>query len=173
MSAPTWTSLPPPSPSHSSRLLLNPGLSSLVIQQIPTDTLFYTWQYVFPCNSLHSSHPLLPPHSPSHVPKSVLNVCVSIAALQISQPFNLVSSGNPMGQPCGPLKPLTTDMRSGSSKASSEIFWRLSLGGSGLIAIWGRGEIVFLPGASVEQWLSVLSLKDTWDHRWLLPGDWR
>ena len=47
-----------------------------VIQQSPIDYLFHIWGCKFPCCSLHTSHPRLPP--PYHVNKSVLCVCVSI-----------------------------------------------------------------------------------------------
>ena len=41
------------------------------IQQIPVGYLFYIWKCKFPCYSLHTSHPLLPP---PHVHKSILYV---------------------------------------------------------------------------------------------------
>ena len=59
MSPPSWTFLSP-SPSHPSRLLQNPCLSSL------SHTANSRWHsvvhvvYKFPCYSLHTSHPLLP-----------------------------------------------------------------------------------------------------------------
>ena len=72
--------LEPPSQSHPSRLLQSPGLSSL------SHTANSHWlcilhivMYLFPCYSLHTPHPLLPPTLPSpyQVQKSVLYVCVS------------------------------------------------------------------------------------------------
>ena len=42
-------------------------------------TILHRIVYMFPCYFLHTSHPLPPP---SHVHKSVLYVCISIAALQ-------------------------------------------------------------------------------------------
>ena len=68
--------------SHLYRLLQSPGLISL------SHTVNFHWLsilhmivYMFPCYSLHTSHPLLP--SP-RVHKSVLYVWFSIAVLQIN-----------------------------------------------------------------------------------------
>ena len=86
ISPPFWTSLPSPSPSHSSRLIQSPAWVSWATQQIPVDYLFYIWWCKFPCYSFHTSHPLLP--SP-HIHKSTLYVCFSIVSLSInsSVPF--------------------------------------------------------------------------------------
>ena len=43
MSAPSWASLPPPTPSHPSRLSQSPGLSSLGHAANPHWLLFYRW----------------------------------------------------------------------------------------------------------------------------------
>jgi len=82
-SPPSRTSLPPPIPSHPSTLLQSPGLSSL------SHTANSAWLSIlcvvvcmFPGYSLHSSHPLLPPHSFVH--KFVLYVCISIVTRAVS-----------------------------------------------------------------------------------------
>ena len=61
----SWPFLPPPVPSQPSRLSQSTGLSSL------GHTANSHWlsvvrmaMYMFPCSSLHSSHPLLPPPQP-------------------------------------------------------------------------------------------------------------
>ena len=65
--ASVWVSHMPSSSSYLSLSLFN---------------LFYIWCCKFPCYSLHTTHPVNLP-SPS-VPKSVLYVCFSIAALHIN-----------------------------------------------------------------------------------------
>ena len=62
MSPPTWTSLPPPSPSTPLGCYWTPVWGPWVIQQIPIGYLFYRWWCMFPCYFLHTSHPVLPPH---------------------------------------------------------------------------------------------------------------
>ena len=82
----SWSSLLPPSMSHSSGLLQRPGMSSLSHMEMPIGYLFYIWLCKFPCYSFHTLHPLFPPHPPPAihcVHNSVLHVCVSTAALQI------------------------------------------------------------------------------------------
>ena len=82
VSPPSFTSLPPPLPSHPSRLLQSPGLSSLShTANSHWLSVLHIVVYMLPCCSLHSPHSLLPP--PAHVHKSVLYVCVSTAALEI------------------------------------------------------------------------------------------
>ena len=82
---PYWTSLLPPTPSHPYRLSQSPSLRSL--SHMATShclSVLDVVVYMFLCYSLHSSHPLLPPHPhPSPVCKSVLYVCITIAALKI------------------------------------------------------------------------------------------
>ena len=80
MSPPTWTSLSLSSPTHPSRLLLRPGLSSL--SHIENSHRLSILHMVISVSMLlHTSHPLPPP--PAHrVHKSVLNVCVSTAVLK-------------------------------------------------------------------------------------------
>ena len=51
------------------------------LQQFPIVYLFHIWQCNLPCNSFHTSHPLLPS---IHVHKSTLYVCFSIAALKMN-----------------------------------------------------------------------------------------
>ena len=63
MSPPSYKSLPLLSPSYPSRLSRSPGLSSL--SQTPNShwlSILHIVVYTFPRYSLHSSHPLLPPH---------------------------------------------------------------------------------------------------------------
>ena len=43
MSPPTWTSVPPPSHPHPSRLFPSPGCISWVIQKIPIGYLYFTY----------------------------------------------------------------------------------------------------------------------------------
>ena len=79
----SWTSVWPPTPSHSSRLLQSPSLSSLShTGNSHWLSVLHIAVCIFPCYSLHLSHLLLPPPLP-HVHKSVLYTCVSIATLQI------------------------------------------------------------------------------------------
>ena len=59
MSPPTWPSFPPPSPSHPSRLLLSPGLSSLSHTANSHWLSILHMVMLFPYYSLHTSHPLL------------------------------------------------------------------------------------------------------------------
>ena len=82
MFPPSWDSLMSPIPSRSSRLAQSPGLSSLGHKaNSHWLSISYMVVYMFPCYSLYSSHPLL--RMPPCVHKSVLYVCISIAALQI------------------------------------------------------------------------------------------
>ena len=88
MSPPTWTSFPPPShPTLSLYVVTEPWFEfSESYSKLPMASYFTYGNIwcIFPsCYSLRTSHPLLPPHPSSHVRKSVLYVCVSIAALQI------------------------------------------------------------------------------------------
>ena len=88
MSPPTWTSLPPSPPSHPSRLLPSPSLSSL--SHVANSHWLSVLHMVMYVSMLFS--PYLP-HSPSSptscVHKSILNVCISIAALQIVHQYHL------------------------------------------------------------------------------------
>ena len=68
MSPSSWTSLPAPTPSHPSRLLQSPCLSSL------SHTANFHWLsilhmvvYMLPCFFLHLSHPFHVPHGHSSV----------------------------------------------------------------------------------------------------------
>ena len=82
MFPPSWTCLPAPSPSHPSRLSQSPGLSSCVLQQIPTGWLVYTWQCICFSATL-SIHPSL--SFPPCVHKSALHVWV-YCAIQTGSP---------------------------------------------------------------------------------------
>ena len=65
MFPPSWASLPPPTPSHPSRLSTEYWVwAPRVIQQIPADYLVYVWWCMFLCDSLSLPHPLLPPPCP-------------------------------------------------------------------------------------------------------------
>ena len=76
MSPPSWASLPPPTPSHPSRLSQNTWLSPLLHTANSHQlSVLHMGMFMFKCCSLSLSHPLLP-HC---VHKSVLCVCVSIA----------------------------------------------------------------------------------------------
>ena len=83
MSSPIWTSIPLRSPSHPSRLLRNPGLSSLS-HKVNSHwlSILHTVMYVSMLLS-----PYMPPSPsfphPSSAHKSVLKVSVSTAALQM------------------------------------------------------------------------------------------
>ena len=77
MFPPSWTSLPHPTISHLSWWLQGPSLSSLShTANSHWLSILYVVVYMFPCHSLHSSHPFLP--SPSSVHKSVFYVCISM-----------------------------------------------------------------------------------------------
>ena len=76
---PSWTSILSPSPSHSSRLIQSPCLSSLRHTANSHWLPFNIWYCKFPCYSLHRSHPLLPS---LHVYKTILNVCFSTVGLK-------------------------------------------------------------------------------------------
>ena len=80
--APSLLSLPPTShPSPPLQVVTEPQLE---FPESSSKFPLAIWHMVvgmFPCHSLHSSHPLLLP--PAHVHKSVLCVCISIAALKI------------------------------------------------------------------------------------------
>ena len=91
ISLPSWTSIPSPFPSHSSRLIQSPCLSSLRHTENFHWLPFNIWYWKFPCYSLHTSHPLLPSN---HVYKTILNVCFSTVALQTnsSVPFFFLES---------------------------------------------------------------------------------
>ena len=72
---PTWTSLPPLSPSHCSRLLRGPGLSSL--SHTASSRWLSVLHMVAHVSMSLSSYTLPPPSSPlSLVRKSVLYVCL-------------------------------------------------------------------------------------------------
>ena len=65
VSPPSLTSLPPPTPSHPSRLLRSPGLSSLIqIADSHWLSVLHMVVYMLPSYSLPSSHPLLLPPPP-------------------------------------------------------------------------------------------------------------
>ena len=64
MSPPSWTSLPLPTASQPSSLSQSLCLSSLSHTANSHWLSILIWLHVFPCYSLHLSHPLLPPHSP-------------------------------------------------------------------------------------------------------------
>ena len=76
MSPPSQTSLPPPSPSHLSRLSQSPSLSSLSHR---ANSHWLSVSHVVvcmpPCSSVHSSHPLGPPPSPG---PQVCSVCLCL-----------------------------------------------------------------------------------------------
>ena len=79
ISPPSWSSLPPPAPSHPSRLSQSPGLSSLShTANSHWLSILHVLVYMFPCCSLHSAYPLLSatihPHSPT-VSISLFPVC--------------------------------------------------------------------------------------------------
>ena len=77
MSPPSWASLPPSSPSHTSRLLQIPGLSSLShTANSHWLSVFHMVVYKVPCCSLPVPHCLLPPHYPVSI--SLLSVSVSL-----------------------------------------------------------------------------------------------
>ena len=62
----SWTSLPPPIPSHPSRLSHSTSLSSLShTANSHWLSILYMVVYMFPCYSLRLSHPLLAPVSKS------------------------------------------------------------------------------------------------------------
>ena len=80
VSPPSWTSAPPPTPSHSCRWLQSSDLSSLIHR---ANSHWLSFSHMVVC-----VFPFVPP-SPSSPPlpfsnKSVLYVCISVAALQIS-----------------------------------------------------------------------------------------
>ena len=79
----TWTSLPPPPPSHLSRLLLNPGLSSLSYTANCQWLSILPMAMLFPCYSLHASHLLLV--SPAAM--SVILFSMSVYPLLLSNRF--------------------------------------------------------------------------------------
>ena len=89
MSPPSWTSLPSLSPSHLSRLLQSPCLSSLShtavslpVIPVPLAICFtYGNATLHVTSSIHLTLSFLP--SPHHVHKSVFYVCVSTAALWV------------------------------------------------------------------------------------------
>ena len=90
MSPPSCISLPSPSPSHSCWLSQSPCLSSLS-HTANSHWLFHLWYCKFPCYSLHTSHPLLPPPPLSIVHKSVLYVDTFLCPiiLPLSQKYSL------------------------------------------------------------------------------------
>ena len=81
MSAPSWTSLPPPCPSHPSRLSQNTGWSALChTANSHLLSILHMIIYVFPCYSQFI------PLSPSPTVSTVcLYVCISIAAPCVHQ----------------------------------------------------------------------------------------
>ena len=72
----SFLNVPPPhTPSHPSRMLQSSDLSSLSnTANSHWLRILYVVAYMFPCYSLHSSHPLLPPWTRVHKP--VLYVCL-------------------------------------------------------------------------------------------------
>ena len=61
-SPPSWVSLHPPTPSHFSSWSQSPGLSPLPhTANFHWLSILHMVAYMFPCYSLHLSHPLLPP----------------------------------------------------------------------------------------------------------------
>ena len=73
-SPPSWSSLPPPTTSHPSRLSQSTSLSSLSHTANPTGSLFYMWPFI----CFHAAVSICPALSFPHcVHKSVLYVCVS------------------------------------------------------------------------------------------------
>ena len=87
---PTWTSLPPPSPSNPSRLLLSPVWVSWVKSKFPL-AIYFTYSNVsfHVTLSIHCTPSFLP-HS--RVRKSVLYVYVSIADLQMGSSVLFINS---------------------------------------------------------------------------------
>ena len=76
MSPASWIFLPPPSPSHPSKVVTQPRLSSLSHRaNSHWLSILHMVMYVSGY-SLHISHPLLPPGPASCVHKSVLYVCL-------------------------------------------------------------------------------------------------
>ena len=69
---PTWTSLPPPPPSHPSRLSRSTGSELPDTQQIPTGCLFYIRMYVSVLLS-----PFVPPSPSPTVSASLFSVSAS------------------------------------------------------------------------------------------------
>ena len=81
ISPPSWTSLPPSTPSHPSRLSQSTGLRSLCYTgSSHLLSILHMVMYIFPCYSLNLSHPLLPPLCAQFFSP---HVCISIAALQM------------------------------------------------------------------------------------------
>ena len=65
MCSPSWTPLPPPSPSHPLGLPSAPALSTLShASNLDWQSVSHMIIYVFQCYSLRSSHPCLLPQSP-------------------------------------------------------------------------------------------------------------
>ena len=73
----------PLTPSHPLGCYGTPVWVSWVIHQMPIGYLFFIWSCKFPCYSLHTSHPPLPPQPCPRVHKFGLCVCVPIVALQV------------------------------------------------------------------------------------------
>ena len=92
MSPPTWTFLPPPSPSHPSRLLPNPSLSSLRHTANSHWLSILPIAMLFPCYSLHTSHLLL--DSPAAMSTILFSMSMSPLLFQIgsSVPFVFLGS---------------------------------------------------------------------------------
>ena len=77
MSPSSWTSLPPPTPSHTSRLSKSTELSS-PCHSANSHLLsaLHMVMYMFPCYCLNSSHPFLPP-------LCLFSVCVSTTGIPL------------------------------------------------------------------------------------------
>ena len=79
VSHPSWTSLPPPTPSYPSKLSQSTGLSSLCY----IAALCFTYGSVYVSTPVSQFVPSSPSPPPYHVHNSILYICVSIPALQI------------------------------------------------------------------------------------------
>ena len=85
VSPPSWTSLPPATQSHSSRLWESPGGVPWIIPHIHTGYLCCTVVNMFPRYSLHWSHPVLPPCTLPRVRKSVFYVYIPLKSSEVAQ----------------------------------------------------------------------------------------
>ena len=97
MSLPPWNFLPPPTPSHPSRLSREIGLSSLIIQQIPT-SYYFTYGKVYVSVLLSQFIPPAP--SPTMSPSlfsmfaSLLEVSVAQSCLTLCNPLDYNLQGS-------------------------------------------------------------------------------
>ena len=99
MSPSSWTSLPPPIPSHPSRLSQSTDLSSESYGKFPLVIYLHMVMYMFLWYSLKLSHPLLSPPCPQ-----VCSLClVSTAALQIGSWDSIAAAAAKSLQSCPTL----------------------------------------------------------------------